>query len=144
MPQNSKWRRNTRTVPQNGNAKWYIQETRKEVQYMEMKNWTSGVMECFYKIKPFDEEEEHIGDTERECLENRDKGEWLWELQLEATKRQVESESQDELCREQVVTVEAETIQTNFGTVEEEMNDVEDSVGEIKGHLSKESQANVE
>ena len=70
MPQNSKWRRNTRTVPQNGNAKWYIQETRKEVQYMEMKNWTSGVMECFYKIKPFDEEEEHIGDTERECLEN--------------------------------------------------------------------------
>lgn len=34
-------------------------------------------MECFYKIKPFDEEEEHIGDTERECLENRDKGEWL-------------------------------------------------------------------
>ena len=27
-------------------------------------------MECFYKIKPFDEEEEHIGDTERECLEN--------------------------------------------------------------------------
>ena len=144
MPQNSKWRRNTRTVPQNGNAKWYIQETRKEVQYMEMKNWTSGVMECFYKIKPFDEEEEHIGDTERECLENRDKGEWLWELQLEATKRQVEVESQGELCREQVVTVEAETIQTNVGTAEEEMNDVEDSVGEIKGHLSKESQANVE
>ena len=44
---------------------------------MEMKNRTSGVMECFYKIMPFDEEEEHIGDTERECLENRDKGEWL-------------------------------------------------------------------
>ena len=109
-----------------------------------MKNWTSGVMECLYKIKPFDEEEEHIGDTERECLENRDKGEWLWELQLEATKRQVEVESQDELCREQVVTVEAETIQTNFGTVEEEMNDVEDSVGETKGHLSEERQANVE
>lgn len=65
-------------------------------------------------------------------------------LQLEATKRQVEVESQGELCRQQVVTVEAETIQTNIGTAEEEMNDVEDSVGEIKGHLSEESQANVE
>ena len=59
---------------------------------------------------------------------------------MEATKRQVEGESQGELCREQDITVDAETVETDVGTVEEEVNDAEDSIGDTEGDLSEEHQ----
>ena len=65
----------------------------------------------------------------------------LSELELEAIKRQVEDESQGELCREQDVTVDAETVETDVGTVEEEINDAEDSIGDTEGDLSEEPRA---
>ena len=49
----------------------------------------------------------------------------------------VEDESQGELCREQNATVEAETIETNVGTVEEKINDAKDSIGDNEGDLSE-------
>ena len=52
-------------------------------------------------------------------------------------KRQEEDESQGGLCREDV-TVEVETVETDFGTVKEEMNNVEDSIGDNEGDLSEE------
>ena len=57
---------------------------------------------------------------------------------MEATKRQVEDESQGELCREQDVTVDAEIVETNVGTSEEEINDAEYSIGDTEGYLSEE------
>ena len=66
------------------------------------------------------------------------KNDWLSELKLGPIKRQVEDESQVELCREQVVTVKTETIKTDLGTVEEEMNDAEDSINDTEGDLSEE------
>ena len=63
---------------------------------------------------------------------------WLSELELEAIKRQVEGESQGELCREQDVTVDEETAETDVGTVEEEINDAEDSIGDTEEDLSEE------
>ena len=62
------------------------------------------------------------------------KNDWLSELELEAIKRQIEDECQGELCREQDVTVEAETVEM----LREEMNDAEDSIGDTEGDLSKE------
>ena len=114
-----------------------------------------------------------LGDTERECLENGEKGAvlnqqssvcvcvcvcvcvfdqarairkngWLLELELEAVKRQIENESQGEFCREQDVAVDAETVETDAGTVEEEINDAEDSIGDTEGDLSEEHRAIVE
>ena len=38
-------------------------------------------------------------------------------------KRQVEGESQDEVRREQDVAEDVETVEIDFGTVEEEIND---------------------
>ena len=55
---------------------------------------------------------------------------WLSEHELEAIKSHVEDESQGELCRKQDVTVGTETVKTDIGTVEEEINDVEDSIGD--------------
>ena len=69
---------------------------------------------------------------------------WLSELELEAMKRQVEDEFQGELCREQDVTVEVETVETNVMTVEKEMNDVEYNVGDTEGDLSEEHRTIVE
>ena len=69
---------------------------------------------------------------------------WLSGLELEAVKRQVEDESPGELCREQDVTVDTETIETDVGAVEEEINDAEDSIGDTEGDLSEEHQAIVE
>ena len=43
---------------------------------------------------------------------------WLSERELEAIKKQVENESQCELCREKDVTVNAETEETDVGTVQ--------------------------
>ena len=63
---------------------------------------------------------------------------------MEAIKKQVEDEPQDELCREQDETVEAETIETDAGTVEEEMDDAEDSTGDAEGDLSEEHRTTVE
>ena len=45
---------------------------------------------------------------------------------MEVIKRQIENETQGELCREQGTTVDAETKETHVGTVEEEMIDAED------------------
>ena len=69
---------------------------------------------------------------------------WLLELELEAIKREIEDESQVELCREQDVAVDAETVETDVGTVEEEINDAEDSIGDTEGDLSEEHRAIVE
>ena len=63
---------------------------------------------------------------------------WLSELELEAIKRQIEYESQGELCREQDVTMEANTVETDVGTIEEEMNDAEDRIGDTERDLSEE------
>ena len=52
-------------------------------------------------------------------------------------KRQVEGE----LCREQDVSDDAETVETDVGLVEAEINDAEDSIGDTEGHLSEENQA---
>ena len=56
---------------------------------------------------------------------------WLSELELEAIKRQVEAESQQD------VNVEAEQVETDVGTVEEETNEAEDSISNTKGDLSE-------
>ena len=55
-----------------------------------------------------------------------------------AIKRQVEDESKGELCREQDVVVEVLTVETDFGTVEEEMNNLEDSIRDTEVDLSEE------
>ena len=82
-------------------------------------------MEYFYRSKPFDEEgksvrgyrkrlfrkwrERGMFETTEQpvCVQARAirKNGWLSELELETMKKQVESESQDELCREQDVAV---------------------------------------
>ena len=72
------------------------------------------------------------------------KNSWLSELELEAIKRQVEGESQGELCREHDVTEDAETVETDVGTVEEDINNAEDSIGDTEEDLSEEHQAMVE
>ena len=79
-----------------------------------------------------------LGDTKKECLENGEKGECLnQQSNVCVTSR--------ELCREQDVTVDAETVETDVGTVEEEKkNDAEDSIGDTEGDLSEEHQAIVE
>ena len=122
------------------------------------------VMECVYRSKPFHEEGKPIsGYRKRMFKEWREKGNfesteqrvcdqtrairkngWLLELELEAIKRQIEDESQGELCREQDVTVDAETVEIDARTVEEEINDAEDSIGDAEGDLSEEHQAIVE
>ena len=122
------------------------------------------VMKCFYRSKPFDEERKPIrryrkrmfrewrerrmfeSTEQRVCDQARAirKDDWLLELELEAKKRQVEGESQGELCREQDVTVDAETVELDAGTVEEEINDAEDSIGDTEGDLSEKHQAIVE
>ena len=63
---------------------------------------------------------------------------------MEAIKRQVEGEFQSELCREQDVTVDAETLETGVGAVEAEINDAEDAISDTEGNLSEEHQAIVE
>ena len=104
------------------------------------------LMECFYRSKPFDKERKSLrGYRKRMFREWRERGmfesteqrvcgqarairknDWLSELELEAIKRQVEGESQGKLCREQDVTMDAETAETDAGTAEEEINDAED------------------
>ena len=88
----------------------------------------------------FESTEQRVCDQERAIRKNS----WLSEFELEAIKRQVEDESQGKLCREQDVTVEAETVETDVGIVEEEMNDAENSIGDTEGYLSEEQQAIVE
>ena len=61
---------------------------------------------------------------------------WLLEHELEAMKRQVEGE----LCREQDVPDNAETVEADIGPVEAEINDAEDSIGDTEGDLSEEHQ----
>ena len=54
----------------------------------------------------FESTEQRVCDQARAIRKNG----WLSELELEAIKRQVEDEFQGELCREQDVTREAETV----------------------------------
>ena len=65
------------------------------------------------------------------------KNSWPSELELEAIKRQVEDESQGEVCREQDVTEEVETVETDVGAVKEEMIDAEGSISDTDGDLSE-------
>ena len=121
-------------------------------------------MGCFYRSKHLIRKESLLRNTEREYLENGEKGEclnqqsnvrvtrqgqikkngWLQELELEAIKRQAENKFQSELCREQDVTVDSETVETDVGAVEEETKDAEDSILDTEGDLSEEQWANVE
>ena len=115
-------------------------------------------MEWFYRSKPLDEEGKAIKGCQkrmftewrdREMLESTDQrvcdlvrvirnNSWLSEIKFKAIKIQVEYESQGELCREQHVTVDLETIETDFRTVKEGINDPEDNIYENKGDLSEE------
>ena len=63
---------------------------------------------------------------------------------METIKRQVEDESQGKIRRRQDVTVEAETVETNVGTVEEEINGSEDSIGDTKEDVNEEQRTIVE
>ena len=72
--------------------------------------------------------EQRVYDQVREIRKNV----WLSELELKSIKRQVEGEFQDEVCREQDVTVGAQTIETDAGIVAEGMNDAEDSIGDTE------------
>ena len=67
---------------------------------------------------------------QRMCDQARPNG-WLSELPLKAIKRQVEGES-------------AETAETDVGSVEEEMNDAEDSISDTEGDFSEEHRTIVE
>ena len=67
------------------------------------------------------------------------KNDWLSDFELEAIKRQVEDEFQGKLCKKKDVVVEAETVETDVGTVEEEFNDAEDSIGDTSGNLNEEN-----
>ena len=60
------------------------------------------------------------------------KNSWLSELELEAIKMQLECDSHDEHWRDQDVAVDTETVVIGFGTVEEERNDAEDSIGDTE------------
>ena len=121
-------------------------------------------MECFYRSKPFDEEGKPIrGYRKKMFRESRERGMfesteqcvcdqarairkngWLSELELEAVRRQVEGEFQGEFCREQDVTVDVETVETDVGTAEEEVNVGEDSIVDTELDFSEEHQAIVE
>ena len=65
-------------------------------------------------------------------------------LELETIKRQVEDESQGKIRRRQDVAVEAETVETNVGTVEEEINGSEDSIGDTEEDVNEEQRTIVE
>ena len=128
------------------------------------KKVNKAVMECFYRSNHLIRKESLLGNTEREYLENGEKGEclnqqsnvhvtrqgqirkngWLQELELEAIKRQVEDKFRSELCREQDVTVDSETVETDVGAVEEETKDAEDSIVDTEGDLSEEQWAIIE
>ncbi|XP_068756065.1 uncharacterized protein [Montipora capricornis] len=115
------------------------------------------VMECFYRSKPFDEEGKPIrGYRQRLFREWRDRemfeateqrvcdqtrvirrNGWLSELELEAIKRQVEDECQDDLWEGQEVTVETETVEIDAGTGEEEINGAEDGIGDTEGDMNE-------
>ena len=83
----------------------------------------------------FESTEQRVCDQARAVRKNG----WLLEHELEAMKRQVEGE----LCREQDVPDDAETVETDAGPVEAEINDAEDSIGDTEGNLREEHQANV-
>ena len=109
-------------------------------------------MECFYRSKPFDEEgkpirgyrqrmfrkwrvrgmfestEQRVSDQARAIRKNG----WLseLELELEAIKRQIEDGPRDDLCERHDTTVQAETVETNAGAVEEEICEVESCLDE--------------
>ena len=66
------------------------------------------------------------------------------ELELETIKRQVEGESQDELFREQDVAVDADKVEIDVRTVQEEIHDTDDSSSDPEVDLSEEHQMIVE
>ena len=76
---------------------------------------------------------------QRVCVQERAtrKNAWLSELELEAIKRQVEDETHGELYRGQDVTVNEEAVETDVGTVRENINDAEDSIGDTDRDLSE-------
>ena len=100
-------------------------------------------MECFYRSKAFDEEGKPIKGykkrmfsewRERRMFESTEqrvcdqaraikKNGWIqyWiQTELEAIKREVGGESQEELCREQDVAVDVKTVKIDARSVEEE------------------------
>ena len=88
----------------------------------------------------FESTEQRVCDQARAIRKNG----WLSELELEAIKRQIEDESQVDLYEGQDVTVEAETVKINAGAGEEEINDAEDSIGDIEGDMNEEHRMIVE
>ena len=119
-------------------------------------------MACFYRSKPLMSQENLLGHTKRECLEYGEKERCLCvvcvlpdarairnngclsELELEAIKTQVEGKCQDEVCKEQNVAVDAEATEIDVGTVEEGINDAEDSIDNTEGDWSEEHQVIVD
>ena len=88
----------------------------------------------------FESTEQRVCDQARAIRRNG----WLSELELEAIKRQVEDESQDDLWEGQDVTVEAETVEIDAGTGEEERNDAEDSIGDTEDDMNEKHRIIVE
>ena len=112
------------------------------------------VMEYFYRSKPFDEEgkpvrryrqtmfrksrdgglfestEQHVCDQARTITKNR----WLWQLELETIKRQVEDEFQaefDEDAATEAETVENEDTAENEDMVENEVESVAQEIANV-------------
>ena len=83
----------------------------------------------------FESMEQRVCDQARAIRRNG----WLSELELEAFKRQIEDESQDDLWEGQNVTVEIDA-----GTGEEEINDAEDSIGDTDGDMNEKHRLIVE
>lgn len=104
----------------------YIQKDTERHRERMLKEWREKGM--------FESTEQRVCGQARAIINNG----WLSKLELEAINRQVEDESQGDVCREQDVTVEAETVENDAGRAEQEMNDAEDSIGAKEGDLSEE------
>ena len=119
------------------------------------KEVNKAVMECFYRSKPFDEEGKPVrGYRQRMFREWRDRGlfesteqrvcdqarairknGWLSQLELEAIKRQVEDEFQDEFGKDdptEVETVENEDMAEDEAMVENEVESVAEEIVNVE------------
>ena len=84
------------------------------------------VTECFYISKPFGEEGNPIREYRKRMFK-----EWRERGKFESTEQLVCGQARAiRKNGEQDITVDAETKDTDVGTVEEEINDVKDSIGD--------------
>ena len=88
----------------------------------------------------FESTEQRVSDQARAIRKNG----WLSELELEAIKRQIKDGPGDDLCERHDTTVQAETVETNAGAVEEEICEVESSVDDNGGDMNEEHRMIVE